>query len=250
MDPGVTAFDRERCDAVALYGPIIGLFGSDILQSVHCHSSKETVATPVAFADVAEACGGPEAWHAFVSDCVATVGAAPGGLRSNWFTLQAGDGDEKSGIRCLTCCGDGNGKAQYSFGGGRRQTGSPFTNFLSKHLKSVKHERERDAVLAQLEAAGAGAPRTELAMRILASRLGLGPLLDQPELQPIGSEPTGATTRSRVWSSVQPDRPATKQEELDAKLGRGAYLVNADGTLAGCLRCSLHQRRLTVRVRR
>jgi len=124
-------------------------------------------------------------------------------------------------------------------GGGQIGT-SPFNNFYSNHLKGTKHEKARDALLAQVEAAvlrGGGATRSALAMQILAQRAGLVPSAELPqiELQPVGSEPLGSPiTRSSVWSSAHPDQPATKQEILDERLGSGAYLVNDDESLAEC----------------
>ena len=81
-------------------------------------------------------------------------------------------------------------------------------------------------------------------MQILAERAGVLPSSELPsvQLQPVGSEPIGPpTTRSSAWSTTQHDQPATKQEQLDARLGAGAFTVNDDGSLAGCGRCSRHK---------
>ena len=174
-----------------------------------------------------------------------TVNAEPGGLLYNWFKLGSSAGGPY-GMCCLTC--DGKSTTLGTAGSGR---GSPFNNFLTKHLKSPRGTRssvQRDAVLSQVEAAAtaSGSPRAELAMQILASRVGLvsSTSTEPPRLHPVGAEPLGTPTlRSATWSSLVPEQPATKQEQLDLKLGTGSYVVNTGGSLAGCQQCSRHRPR-------
>ena len=226
--------------AVTRYGPGIELFGDSVVHALK-QESANNAGTPQLQALV-KACGGAEKWHGWVEDCVNKVNAEPGGLRYNWFKFGSSAGGPY-GMCCLTC--GGKCTALGAAGGGR---GSPFNNFLTKHLKSPGHEKHRDAVLAQVEAAAtaSGSPRAELAMQILASRVGLvsSTSTEPPRLHPVGSEPLGAPTlRSATWSALVPEQPATKQEQLDLKLGTGSYVVNADGSLAGCQLCSRHRPR-------
>ena len=226
--------------AVTRYGPGIELFGDSVVHALK-QESANNAGTPQLQALV-KACGGAEKWHGWVEDCVNKVNAEPGGLRYNWFKFGSSAGGPY-GMCCLTC--GGKCTALGAAGGGR---GSPFNNFLTKHLKSPGHEKHRDAVLAQVEAAAtaSGSPRAELAMQILASRVGLvsSTSTEPPRLHPVGSEPLGAPTlRSATWSALVPEQPATKQEQLDLKLGTGSYVVNADGSLAGYQLCSRHRPR-------
>ena len=226
------------------YGPGIALFGAAVVHSLHCHAEGINGVPPPELSSIVESYGGALKWHACVAACVDQIKEQPGGLQFNWFMLGSAGGGP-FGVCCLTCGSKSTGLAN----SGREGSSSPFHSFLSKHIKNGRrHETARDALLAQVEEAHAasGVPRAELAMRILAQRAGLLPSAELPhvELQPVGSEPIGTpTTRSAAWSSVSPDQPASKQEQLDATVGSGAYVVNDDDTLAGCQRCSRHHRR-------
>jgi hypothetical protein len=201
------------------YGRGIALFGDAVVQALQTNPESDDVVVPEEFKVPAAACGGAAKWHQHVASCVRTVNGQPGGLLFNWFSLNAAEGGAR-GVLCITC-----GGTPINFGGGR-DTSSPFNHFL-RHLKtSGKHEKARDAVIAQVEAAvaaGSSLTRAEIAMAILASRAGVlpGSPLPSVQLQPIGSEPIGLPmTRSIAWSSERPGQPATKQEQLNSRPGR------------------------------
>lgn len=170
-----------------------------------------------------------------VVDCLNTLSNRPGGLLCNsWFKIgAAGDGfwslllDMRRPVD------------EHCYRWTSRLILTVLKLFVQAQQRCAKHERARDALLAQVEAAAAasGRSRAEEAMLILAERVGLvaGTTLPRVELQPAGSEPLGMpVTRGATWSSAQPHQPATKQEQLDDKLGAGAFTVNEDGSLAGC----------------
>ena len=227
----------------ALHGPGIVLFGDAVVRSLHCCTESIDGITPPELSTAVDWCGGATKWHGFVADCVAAANKQPGGLLFNWFKLGVAGGGP-FGVCCLTCGSSSTGVGT----SGRAGSSSPFKNYVGNHLKGKGHEKARDALLAQVEAAHAasGVPRPELAMQLLAERAGLVPSAELPhvELQPVGSETLGPpVTRSLTWSVTQPDQPATKQEQLDSKLGAGAFYVNDDESLAGCERCSGSTRR-------
>ena len=228
---------------VETHGSGIALFGDAVVQALQFNAESDdhgVAPLPEEFKVPAAACGGADKWHQHVAACVRAVHGQPGGLLFNWFTLNPAEGGA-NGVRCLTC-----GGKPLSFGGGR-DSSSPFTNFITGHLRSPKHTKARDAVIAQVEAAvaaGSSKTRAEIAMDILASRAGILPSSPLPsvQLRPVGSEPIGLPmTRSFAWSSEGPGQPATKQEQLDSKLGVGAYRLNDDSSLAACQRCSRHR---------
>ena len=144
------------------------MFGKDVVDSLLCRAEGVDGIIPPELTNIVNACGGAAKWHGFVGDCVEHLKQQPGGLISNWFALGSAQGGPY-GVCCLTC-----GSKSTTLGGGQSTT-TPFNNFLVNHLRSRKHEKARDALLAHVEAAVAagGGTRAEIAMQILAERLAL-----------------------------------------------------------------------------
>ena len=68
------------------------------------------------------------------------------------------------------------------------------------------------------------------------------PCKPDPNLQPAGSEHLGPQTRGSILESQPPVLPPSKQQQLDAAIGLGKFVVNGDETMAACQRCSRFQR--------
>jgi hypothetical protein len=161
--PSNTPEPDSQLEAAALYGPGIALFGSEIVNALHCQTvNTNDAGTPPELTAVVERCGGAANWKDSVAACLATLCKQPGGLVFNWIKLGTVDGGP-FGICCLTCGGPSTGFAM----SGRS---SPFNNFTTNHLKGRRHERARDALLAQVEAAAAagGRPRIDICVLLRA----------------------------------------------------------------------------------
>lgn len=146
------------------HGSGIALFGDAVVQALQFNSESDDGVVLEEFKVPAAACGGADKWHQYVAACVHTVNGQPGGLLFNWFSLNPTEGG--ASVRCITCSG-----THINFGGGR-DTSSPFNSFF-RHLKTKRHEKARDAVIAQVEAAvaaGCSETRAEIAMKISMQR--------------------------------------------------------------------------------
>ena len=238
--PCLTSRPDVAASATALYGPGIVLFGEAITDALQHHAESTDGIPSPELSDVVLSCGGAAKWHAFVANYITKINAQPGGLIFNCFKLGTSAGGP-FGMCCLTCGGKSTALC-------KSHVKSPFQNAL-RHVEGTAHEKARDSLIAQVEqaASASGIPRAEVAMQMLAERIGMAFTEELPrvELQPVGCEPLRSLElRSCAWSSVSPGQPATKQEQLDAKVGSGAYEVNDDNSLAACQRCSRHKRKL------
>jgi hypothetical protein len=206
-----------------------------------------------------ERCGGlerlDEAVYALLEHVETKVA---GGLLHNWFRIGFWS-DGSLGLHCASCAKE----CVLQFGNsGRTGSTSPFNNFTTRHLVQTGHEKARAAaikegaahLIALVSSSGeASELQTEahVAMQLFEARAAGLPGLEAPsaphvELVPIGSEPRGPMTRS-AWEAAQPELPATAQERLDARVGRGVYSVMQHETLgevAVCQRCSRFNRTL------
>ena len=200
-------------------------------------------------------CGGRLQLDEAIFDLIEHVhSTVEGGLASNWFQIGFGS-DGVLGIQCVTC---NNGRTLAFANSGQRTTG-PFNNFKGIHLKGKVHEGARARAAAEIEqhlvsrvtnAAARGellpaasVPRLamQLACDLFATRAAgqsgfAAPPAAPADLTPIGSEPCGPMTRS-TWEALQPKLPETAQNQLDARIERGAYTVQLDETLGEVAAC-------------
>jgi hypothetical protein len=178
--------------------------------------------------------GGAQKWHGYVADCMDNINALPGGLLTNWMNVCSAAGGP-CGTCCLTC-----GDAAIGFGGGRA-TSSPFNN-LMKHMARSMKRRAMRWLLAEIEAELGRWRRDKERTRDGDFRSELG------SCQRLSNHASSSSQLARSHSARPPRappgarraQPATKQEQLDAKVGVGAFTVNDDESLAGCGRCSRH----------
>ena len=97
------------------------------------------------------------------------------------------------------------------------------------HAWRVRHRREDVAqLLFRARASG---------LDLSAGAMQCEPCAADPSLQPAGSEQLGPVTRSSVLQSQPPEQPRTVQQQLDAAVGPGKYVVDEANALAACQRC-------------
>ena len=178
------------------------------------------------------------------------VSRLEGGLTWNWFQVGF-DLQGSLGVVCFTC--DSN----KSLAIGSQPNSGPFNNFITHCAKGKAHakavaaaQRQVDGLSHTMPTTSVGMCRDALAALLFGARVSgfrppattCTPCESTSALQPAGSEQLGVPTRSSDQRAVPPEIPPSFQQQLDAAVGPGSFLVDETTMLAGCERCSRFKR--------